>query len=115
MTSQGLNRHDDHNLGTDAVRAANDSAESAFLASVYVGSIGGAIGGLVAAQSFVGGIYPVVFGALGCMAGSSFLCALSAWIWRRNSSSHSPQSSQDSAADPWMQPHASFQVGQDLH
>lgn len=65
-------------------RTAEECAEAAFLTSMYVGSIAGAVGGLVAAQSFVNGIYPVVFGAIGCMAGSSILCALSAWIWRRN-------------------------------
>lgn len=63
--------------------------EFVFIGCIYIGSIGGTLAGCIVAKMFVGDIYPIAFGMLGCMLGTFVLCVMacswSTWLARHES------------------------------
>ena len=57
-----------------------EPSEFVFLASLYVGSIGGAIAGCWITKFFLGGLFPIAFGVMGCMIGILVLCTLAEYF-----------------------------------
>jgi hypothetical protein len=78
MKSEDLKWQDHENglvcRGTDLREAKSEPSEIVLLACVYFGSIGGAIVGCYLAKLYLGGIFPVAFGMLGCMIGTMMSC-----------------------------------------
>lgn len=58
----------------------DQQSDAALLACVYIGSIGGSIAGCLITKHFLGGIYPAVFGMLGCMIGTFTICSASSFL-----------------------------------
>jgi hypothetical protein len=59
-----------------ALSQKTEPAEAIFLGCVYIGSIGGAIGGVLVSYVYLGSLYPTACGMLGCTIGSLVLCAM---------------------------------------
>jgi uncharacterized membrane protein YeaQ/YmgE (transglycosylase-associated protein family) len=78
MEVNDLNWHsqEDGLVGSVATEHKTEPSEFFFIGCIYLGSIGGALAGSLFAKLFVGNIYPIAFGMLGCMLGTSVLCTL---------------------------------------
>jgi uncharacterized membrane protein YeaQ/YmgE (transglycosylase-associated protein family) len=79
------------NGGDFKLQNASELSDNALLACVYVGSIGGAVGGCLITRQFLGGLYPTAFGMLGCMIGTYLFCAMASFWTYTFGATHLPQ------------------------
>jgi hypothetical protein len=54
-------------------------SDAALLICMYIGSIGGSVGGCLITKYFFCGVYPTAFGMFGCMMGTFTICSIASF------------------------------------